>query len=108
AGKLLTREDPDVAEEVTKILRQDGVEVVLSAKATRVDQSRDNIQLQVETGGKARSFLGSHLLVATGRIPNSDTLSLSAAGVKTDDRGFIQVNDRLETTADGIYALGDI
>jgi len=108
AGKLLTREDPDVAEEVTKILRQDGVEVVLSAKATRVDQSRDNIQLQVETGGKARSFLGSHLLVATGRIPNSDTLNLSAAGVKTDDRGFIQVNDRLETTADGIYALGDI
>jgi len=108
AGKLLTREDPDVAEEVTKILRQDGVEVVLSAKATRVDQSRDKIQLQVETGGKARSFLGSHLLVATGRIPNSDTLNLSAAGVKTDDRGFIQVNDRLETTADGIYALGDI
>ena len=108
AEQLLTREDPDVAEEVTKILRQDGVEVVLSAKAARVDQSRDNIQLQVETGGKARSFLGSHLLVATGRIPNSDAFNLSAAGVKTDDRGFIQVNDRLETTADGIYALGDI
>jgi len=107
-GQLLTREDPDVAEEVTKILRQDGVEVVLSAKAMRVDQSEDKIQLQIEAGGKATSFVGSHLLVATGRIPNSDTLNLSASGVKTDERGFIQVNDRLETTADGIYALGDI
>jgi len=107
-GQLLTREDPDVAEEVMKILRQDGVEVVLSAKAMRVDQSEDKIQLRIEAGGKATSFVGSHLLVATGRIPNSDTLNLSAAGVKTDERGFIQVNHRLETTADGIYALGDI
>src|SRR5579864_2316492 len=108
AGQLLTREDSDVAEEVTKILRQDGVEVVLSAKATRVDQLGDKIQLQVEAEANTASFVGSHLLVATGRIPNSDTLNLSAAGVKTDDRGFIQVNDRLETTTDGIYALGDI
>src|SRR6266550_788313 len=107
-GQLLTREDPDVAEEVTKILRQDGVEVVLRAMATRVDQSGEKIQLQVEAGGKAMPFVGSHLLVAAGRIPNSDTLNLSAAGVKTDERGFIQVNDRLETSAEGIYALGDI
>jgi len=108
AGQLLAREDSDVAEEVLKILRQDGVEVVLSAKATRVDQSGDKIQLQVEPGGKAISFVGSHLLVATGRIPNSDTLNLSAGGVQTDEHGFIRVNDRLETAADGIYALGDI
>ena len=107
-GQLLTREDPDVVEEVTKILRQDGVEVVLRAMATRVDQSGEKIQLQVEAAGKATPFVGSHLLVATGRIPNSDTLNLSAAGVKTDARGFIQVNDRLETSAEGIYALGDI
>jgi pyruvate/2-oxoglutarate dehydrogenase complex dihydrolipoamide dehydrogenase (E3) component len=105
---LLTREDPDVAEEVAKILREDGVEVVLSAKATRVDQSGEKIQLQVEAAGKGTPFVGSPLLVATGRIPNSDTLNLSAAAVKTDNRGFIQVNDRLETAAEGIYALGDI
>jgi pyruvate/2-oxoglutarate dehydrogenase complex dihydrolipoamide dehydrogenase (E3) component len=108
AGQLLTHEDPDVAEEVTKILRQDGVEIVLSAKATRVDQSGDKIQLQGEAGGTATSFVGSHLLVATGRIPNSDALNLSTAGVQTDEHGFIQVNDRLETAAGGIYALGDI
>ncbi len=108
AKQLLTREDPDIAEEVAKILRQDGVEVVLSAKAKRVEQAGEKIQLQSESGGKLTTLTGSHLLVATGRTPNSDTLSLSAAGVKTDDHGFIQVNDRLETTAAGIYALGDI
>ncbi|HWJ48760.1 MAG TPA: mercuric reductase [Candidatus Udaeobacter sp.] len=108
AGQLLTREDPDIAEEVAKILRQDGVEVVLSTKATRVGQAGEKIQLQIESGGKSTTLTGSHLLVATGRTPNSDTLSLPAANVKTDDRGFIQVNDRLETTAEGICALGDI
>ena len=108
AGQLLTREDPDIAEEVAKILRQDGVEVVLSTKATRVGQAGEKIQLQIESGGKSTTLTGSHLLVATGRTPNSDTLSLPAANVKTDDHGFIQVNDRLETTAEGICALGDI
>jgi pyruvate/2-oxoglutarate dehydrogenase complex dihydrolipoamide dehydrogenase (E3) component len=108
AGQLLTQEDPDIAEEVTKILRQDGVEVVLSAKATRVERAAEKIQMQIESGGKSTTLTGSHLLVATGRTPNSDTLHLSAADVKTDDHGFIQVNDRLETTAEGIYALGDI
>jgi pyruvate/2-oxoglutarate dehydrogenase complex dihydrolipoamide dehydrogenase (E3) component len=107
-GQLLKQEDPDIAEEVTKILRQDGVEVVLSAKATRVNQVAEKIQMQIESGGKLTTLTGSHLLVATGRTPNSDTLNLSAADVKTDDHGFIQVNDRLETTAEGIYALGDI
>jgi len=108
AGQLLTREDPDIAEEVAKILRQDGVEVVLSAKAARVDQAGEKIQLQIESGVKPTTLTGSHLLVATGRTPNSDTLNLSAAGVRTDDRGFIRVNKRLETTAEGVYALGDI
>ena len=108
SGQLLTREDPDVAEEVTNILRQDGVEVALNTKATRVDQAGNRIRLQVESYTKSRALDGSHLLVATGRVPNSDTLNLSAAGVRIDDRGFIEVNDRLETTAEGVYALGDI
>ncbi|MGH9494674.1 MAG: mercuric reductase [Candidatus Sulfotelmatobacter sp.] len=107
-GQLLGREDADVAGEVTKILREDGIEILLNAKALRVEKAEGQIRLQVEASGGSSAVAGSHLLVATGRIPNSDTLNLSVAGVQTDKRGFIQVNDRLETSAAGIYALGDI
>jgi len=81
---------------------------LLNAKATGVQQSGGRIQLDVMREGKSATYTGSHLLVATGRTPNSDTLNLQAAGVQTNDRGFIKVNNRLETTAEGIYALGDI
>jgi pyruvate/2-oxoglutarate dehydrogenase complex dihydrolipoamide dehydrogenase (E3) component len=106
-GQLVEQEDPDIAEEVTKILRQDGVEVLLNAKATQVGKSGESIQLKIQAPNST-TLVGSHLLVATGRVPNSDTLNLTAAGIQTDKRGFIQVNDRLETTAEGVYALGDI
>ncbi len=108
ARQLLTGEDPDIAEEVAHILQQDGVDVMLNSKATHVEQSGTNIRLQVLSEDASTTLDGSHLLVATGRAPNSDTLNLAAAGVQTSDRGFIQVNDRLETTAEGVYALGDI
>jgi pyruvate/2-oxoglutarate dehydrogenase complex dihydrolipoamide dehydrogenase (E3) component len=107
-GQLLAGEDPDVAEEVAKIFQQDGIEVLLNAKVIRVRQADRNIRLEVEQQGRSTTLTGSHLLVATGRVPNSDTLNLAAAGIQTDDRGFIKVNDRLETTASGVYALGDI
>jgi pyruvate/2-oxoglutarate dehydrogenase complex dihydrolipoamide dehydrogenase (E3) component len=107
-GQLLTREDPDVAEEVRKILQQDGIDVLLNAKTTRVEQVEHAIRLHVKASDKDTVHDGSHLLVATGRAPNSDTLNLSAAGVRIDQRGFIAVNERLETNVDGIYALGDI
>jgi pyruvate/2-oxoglutarate dehydrogenase complex dihydrolipoamide dehydrogenase (E3) component len=108
AGQLLYREDPDIAEEVAKILQQDGVEVLLSATANRVSQSEGSIRLEIQQQGRSTTLAGSHLLVATGRVPNSDTLNLAAAGVQTNDQGFIEVNGRLETTANGVYALGDI
>jgi len=108
ANQLLTREDADVAEEVAKILREDGIEVLLSAKAERVASSDGRIRLDVTTGGQTRTIEGSHLLVAIGRTPNSDTLNLSAAGVETDPKGFIKTNPRLETNVAGIYAIGDI
>src|SRR5438477_851595 len=108
AGQLLTGEDPDIADEVAKILRQDGVEILLKAKATRVSRSDGSIRLEVQEQGNSTTLAGSHLLIATGRVPNSDTLNLPAAGIQMNDRGFIQVNDRLETTVDGVYALGDI
>jgi pyruvate/2-oxoglutarate dehydrogenase complex dihydrolipoamide dehydrogenase (E3) component len=102
--QLLSREDNDVAEQVTGILREDGIEVLLAAKAERVTQLGNGIRLRVD----GREIAGSHLLVSTGRTPNSDSLHLEAAGVATDSRGFIPVNARLETNVEGIYALGDI
>ena len=109
SGKqLLNREDPDIAEEVAAILRQDGIEVLLNARATRVRQADGIIRLEAGQQSGSITLSGSHLLVATGRVPNSDTLNLAAAGIQTDVRGFILVNDRLETTASEIFALGDI
>ncbi len=107
-GQLLGREDPDVAQEVARILEQDGIKVLLNAKATGVGKTGAAITVEIEQQGKKVAVSGSHLLVATGRVPNSDTLNLAAAGIKTDARGFIEVNDRLETSAPSIYALGDI
>jgi pyruvate/2-oxoglutarate dehydrogenase complex dihydrolipoamide dehydrogenase (E3) component len=107
-NRLLTREDPDVTQELEKILRQDGIEIFLNTKVTRVSRADGSIRLEIEQQGQAKTVSGSHLLVATGRTPNSDALNLSAAGIETDARGFIKVNDRLETNASGVFALGDV
>lgn len=107
-AQLMSREDADVAEEVANILREDGIEILLSAKTTRVASSGGKVQMQVVGAGQERSLEGTHLLVATGRVPNSDTLNLGAAGIETDARGFIRTNSRLETDVEGVYALGDI
>jgi len=108
--QLLSREDPDVAEEVAKILREDGVEVLLDAEAQRAAPAGGKIELTVRPAGAGapRTITGSHLLIAAGRVPNSDRLNLDAAGVETDRQGYIHVNERLETTAPGVYALGDV
>jgi pyruvate/2-oxoglutarate dehydrogenase complex dihydrolipoamide dehydrogenase (E3) component len=106
---LLSREDPDVAGEVANILREDGIEVLLETKPVRVEQTaQGTIHLTVQTPAGERTLSGSHLLAAAGRVPNSDWLNLDAAGIQTDKRGSIQVNERLETNAPGIYALGDV
>jgi pyruvate/2-oxoglutarate dehydrogenase complex dihydrolipoamide dehydrogenase (E3) component len=108
--QLLAREDPDIAEAVANILREDGVEVLLETGAVRAGQSDGKIELAVHsaTDGVERTLTGSHLLVAAGRIPNSDRLDLPAAGVETDKRGYIKANERLETNVPGVYALGDV
>jgi pyruvate/2-oxoglutarate dehydrogenase complex dihydrolipoamide dehydrogenase (E3) component len=109
--RLLPSEDPDVAEEVAKILREDEIEVLLEAEAQRVTSAPGGkIDVTVRASGARdpRTLTASHLLVAAGRVPNSDRLNLAAAGVEVDERGFIRVNERLETSAPGIYALGDV
>jgi pyruvate/2-oxoglutarate dehydrogenase complex dihydrolipoamide dehydrogenase (E3) component len=107
-AQLLSGEDPDVAEAVQKILRDEGIEVMLNSKAARVDKIASGVELTVENSGKPQTLRGSHLLVAAGRVSNADSLNTTAAGIATDRHGYIQVNDRLETSASGVLALGDI
>ena len=106
--QLLTQEDADVAQEIAAILKEDGVKVLLNSKAERIRQVGKGIKLTVRSGKRVSTISGSHLLVATGRVPNSEKLNLAAAGIGTDDRGFIKANNKLETNVDGVYALGDI
>ena len=106
---LLAREDDDVAEEVARILQEDGIEVLLETKPLHVERTGEGtIQLALKTPAGERALTGSHLLLAAGRTPNSDWLNLPATGIQTDEHGFIPVNEKLETQVPGIYALGDI
>jgi pyruvate/2-oxoglutarate dehydrogenase complex dihydrolipoamide dehydrogenase (E3) component len=107
-SQLLSGEDADVAEQVSAILEQDGVTVLLKSKAERVKKPGKQVRLTVRQDANSRAVSGSHLLVATGRIPNTDTLRVVSAGIAVDDRGFIKANNKLETNVEGVYALGDI
>lgn len=106
--QILSQQDPDIAIAVQTLLEQDGIEFLLKAKVLRVDRTGNETILRIQVGDREITLQGSHLLVAVGRAPNIDSLNLAAAGVATDTRGFIQVNDRLETNVPGIWALGDI
>jgi pyruvate/2-oxoglutarate dehydrogenase complex dihydrolipoamide dehydrogenase (E3) component len=109
SDQLLTREDPDVAEEVANILREDGLKVLLETNAVRVEQNAaGGIDFTLHGPDGEYTLSGSHLLISIGRQPNTDLLNLQAAGVQADKRGLIQVNERLETNVPGIYALGDV
>jgi len=108
AAQLLGREDQDVAEAVAAILKQDGIQIHLNSTVEKVSRSRNRITLKFRVAGKSGKVEGTHLLVATGRVPNSDTLNLPAAAISTDAHGFIRVNEKLETSAKDIFALGDI
>lgn len=107
-GQLLSREDADVAETVQEILTEDGIQILLDSEAKHVRQENQQIQLTVQTKQGEQTLTGSHLLVAAGRQPNTHVLNLDAAGIQTDEHGYIQVNAKLETNIAGIYALGDV
>jgi pyruvate/2-oxoglutarate dehydrogenase complex dihydrolipoamide dehydrogenase (E3) component len=110
--QLLPREDEDIAREVARILADDGIDVLLKVEATAVRQADGGVAVSYHPRADGAvgdaTVAGSHLLVATGRVPNTDDLNLGAAGVDADRRGFVRVNERLETTAPGVYALGDV
>lgn len=107
-GQLLPSEDEDMAGALAEILREDGIGVILGGEARRVEGSDGNVSLTIRVEGRERILAGSHLLVASGRSPNTETLNLATAGIRTDERGFITVDDRLETNVPGVYALGDV
>ncbi|MEA3377024.1 MAG: mercuric reductase [Chloroflexota bacterium] len=108
-GQVLSHEDADIAQEVIDILREDGIEVLLDAHAEQVEAGADgSVQLHVGTPPGKRLVTGSHLLLAVGRTPNTDRLDTQTAGIETTDRGYIRVNERLETNVPGVFALGDV
>ncbi|HEU0169484.1 MAG TPA: mercuric reductase [Chloroflexota bacterium] len=100
--RLLSREDADVADGLAQILKEDGINLELNARVARI---APGIRIDLEGGG---TIAGSHLLVATGRTPNTELLNAPAGGVELDRRGFITVNERLQTTAQDVYAIGDV
>ena len=106
--KFLKREDDDIADAVLNFLQAEDIQVITHAQPTRVQKEGKGIRIYLKINHEVSSIAGSHILVAAGITPNTDTLNLSAAGVELDKRGFIKVNEKLETTAGGIYAIGDV
>jgi pyruvate/2-oxoglutarate dehydrogenase complex dihydrolipoamide dehydrogenase (E3) component len=105
--QIVSREDPEIAAELQKALEAEGVQFILSARSTRAESKNGVITLSFESSSGASSVTGSHLLVATGRNPNTDDLGLDKAAIETDKSGYIKVNGRLETSVPGVWALGD-
>src|SRR5271156_198992 len=106
--QILPHEDADVAEALQKALEGEGLRFLLGATARRVEKEQGGVALSVVVEHNTETVRGTHLLVATGRRPNTDDLGLQEAGVQTDQRGFIQVTNRLETSVPGVWALGDV
>lgn len=111
-SQLLAHEDEDIGDAVAAILRDEGIEVLLNAEVTSAARDGDSLLVNWRTGTSAVadvcSVHGSQLLVASGRRPNTDDLGLDAAGVRTDDRGYIKASERLETSEPGTYVIGDV
>jgi pyruvate/2-oxoglutarate dehydrogenase complex dihydrolipoamide dehydrogenase (E3) component len=106
-SRLIAREDEDVSQGVTDILRNEGIGVETGAECMRVEKRGAGIAVNLDCAGGSREVVGSHLLLAVGRVPNTDDLGLDRAGVKRDARGYITVDDELRTSVPGIWAIGD-
>ncbi len=106
--QIMGREDPDVSEEIQRILSEEGVRFLLSAEARKVEgRSGGEVRVTLRASAGEETLVGSDILVAAGRTPNTAGIGLEEAGVALDARGYIRVNERLETTAPGVWALGE-
>ena len=106
--QLVFREDADVAESIKDILELEDIDVCLDSRAVRVAPDGAGVAVTILQDGEERLLAGSHFLVAVGRVPNSDLLNAEAAGIQLDERGFIEVDDFCQTSAEGVFAVGDI
>jgi pyruvate/2-oxoglutarate dehydrogenase complex dihydrolipoamide dehydrogenase (E3) component len=107
-SRLAHREDEDVTAMLSDIFRDEGIEILTNAAVTGVEgKSGDRVKLHVQRNGGKTALEGTHILVATGRTPNTQNIGLELAGVQTTERGHVQVNERLQTTAPGVWAVGD-
>lgn len=109
ASQLLPKEDSDVVEELQNILTAEGIEILTSVEVLSVEgRSGEGVRIEIESNGERRVLAGSDILVATGRTPNTAKIGLEVAGVEVDAAGWLKVNDRLETTAPGVWAIGEV
>jgi pyruvate/2-oxoglutarate dehydrogenase complex dihydrolipoamide dehydrogenase (E3) component len=107
APRLIAREDEDVSSAVAEFLKEEGINVRVDSKVIGVEKQGNGIAVKVESTGKISQVVGTHVLVAIGRRPNTDDLGLDKTGIATDPRGYIQVDDQLRTNVPGIWAMGD-
>src|SRR5271170_4067794 len=108
-GRLMSKEDPDVCEALRSLLADEGIDILLNARIKQVSgKCGDSVSVVVEQNGIEKVLKGSQVLVATGRNPNTEGLGLELTGVELTDRGYIRVNERLQTTAPGVWAIGEI
>ncbi|HMC24853.1 MAG TPA: FAD-containing oxidoreductase, partial [Candidatus Udaeobacter sp.] len=105
--RLIHREDEDVSENIKTILEGEGIKIRLGAECIGFEKRGDKVAVQVDCSSGDKTVIGSHILLAVGRVPNTNDLGLEHAGIKVDKRGYIQVDDQLRTNVPGIYALGD-
>lgn len=109
SARIVSREDEDVSKELTSILEEEKITILAKSEAVKFKKTaKGNISATIKTDGKEHKVRCSHVLIAIGRKPNTEVLALEKTGVKTDEHGFIKVNDKLETIVEGIYALGDV
>lgn len=107
--RLMSKEDPDVCEALRSLLADEGIAILLNARIERVSgKSGDSVSVVIEQNGMEKILKGSHLLVATGRVPNTEGLGLELAGVELTERGYLKVNERLQTTAPCVWAIGEV
>ena len=106
--RILDNEDEDVSEEMQKILEEEGLDIVTNCKIKEVKREGDEIILSGEGSSLKEDIRCSHILLSVGRVPNTDDLDLDTTGVNTDDQGHVTVNGQLETSVEGIYAIGDV